>query len=332
MRAVSVVRIVTKRILCGLAALALTASSAFAQTFPAKAIRLVVPFPPGGPTDVFARQYGNALSKVVGQPVVIDNKAGASGAIGALDVMRSPADGYTLIFGTTSTNALYIFLQREPRFDPAKDFVPVAVVGGAPIVFAVHPSMPGTLKEVLDLARAQPGKLQYGSPGTGTLMHFTTELLKKEAGNLDITHVPFKGAGPAKQAVLGAQLPILVDTLGTSLAEHKAGKLKILAIAMPKRSEAAPDIPTVDEAIGTRGFAAELWNVVAAPAGTPRPVLDTLAAATKKAMTDPQLLQILGQLGIRAEANSDPASAATYVREETARWRPIVEASGVKLE
>jgi tripartite-type tricarboxylate transporter receptor subunit TctC len=153
------------------------AGAALGQAFPSKAIRLVVPFPPGGPTDIFARQYGARLAGVIGQPVLIDNKAGASGAIGAVEVMRSPADGHTLVFGTASTHALYNLIAEKPQYDSVKNFAHVAILGGAPVVFIAHPSLPPTLKGVLEQARAAPGKLRYGSPGSGTLMHLAAERL-----------------------------------------------------------------------------------------------------------------------------------------------------------
>jgi tripartite-type tricarboxylate transporter receptor subunit TctC len=313
------------------AAVALFASSARAQAFPSRPIRLVVPFPPGGPTDIFARQYGARLSAAIGQPVLIDNKAGASGAIGAVDVMRAPADGHTLVFGTASTHALYNLIADRPQYDSVKNFAHVAILGGAPVVFIAHPSLPGTLKAVLEQARATPGKLRYGSPGAGTLMHLAAERLKREAG-VDIEHIPYKGTGQSKPALLGGQVELITDTLGSSLADHKAGRMRILAIAANKRSELLPDVPTVDEALGTRGFEAVLWNVVAAPEGTPAPVLDALASATNKAMGDASLRESLANLGIEPQTGSGPAAATAYIRSEMARWKPVIDGLGVKLQ
>jgi tripartite-type tricarboxylate transporter receptor subunit TctC len=300
--------------------------------FPSRPIRLVVPFPPGGPTDVFARQYAVALGAALGQPVVVENKAGASGAIGSIDVMRATPDGHTLLFGTASTHALYNLLVAKPQYDSLKDFAPVAIVGGAPIVFIASPSLPPTLKEIVAQARANPGKLRYGSPGQGTMMHLAAERLKSESGGVDIGHIPFKGSAQAKTALLGDQIELMTDTLGASLADHKAGKLRIVAIAAAKRSEVAPDIPTVDEALGTRGFEAVLWNVVLAPAGTPPAVMGALSAATAKAMTDPALLESLARLGIAPQAGSGPAAATEYIRAEMGRWKSLVDAGGIKLE
>jgi tripartite-type tricarboxylate transporter receptor subunit TctC len=300
--------------------------------FPSRPIRLVVPFPPGGPTDVFARQYAVALGAALGTSVVVENKAGASGAIGSVDVMRAAPDGHTLLFGTASTHALYNLLVAKPQYDSLKDFAPVAIVGGAPIVFIASPSLPPTLKEIVAQARANPGKYRYGSPGQGTMMHLAAERLKSESGGTDIGHIPFKGSAQAKTALLGDQIELMTDTLGASLADHKAGKLRIVAIAASKRSEIAPDIPTVDEALGTKGFEAVLWNVVLAPAGTPPATMNALAAATAKAMTDPALLESLARLGITPQAGSGPAAATEYIRAEMGRWKSLVDASGIKLE
>lgn len=312
--------------------LAFTAFFAQAQSFPSKPLRLVVPFPPGGPTDLFARQYGQRLGTVLGQSVVIDNKAGASGAIGSVEVMRAAPDGHTLLFGTASTHALYNLINPKPQYDSLRDFSPVAIVGGAAIVFIAHPSLPATLKEVVAQARANPGKLRYGSPGSGTMMHIAAERLKREAGNVQIDHIPFKGSGQAKPALLGGQVELMTDTLGASLAEHKAGKMRILAIAAAQRSPEAPDVPTVDEALGTKGFEAILWNVVAAPPGTPPAILEALSNATAKVMSDASLRESLAKFAIQAETGSNPAKAAAYMKSEMERWKPVIDAAGVKME
>jgi tripartite-type tricarboxylate transporter receptor subunit TctC len=311
---------------------ALHAGRGFSQVFPSKPIRLVVPFPPGGPTDIFARQYAARLSSALGQPVLIDNKAGASGAIGAVEVMRAPPDGHTLVFGTASTHALYNLIAEKPQYDSVKNFAHVAILGGAPVVFIAHPSLPPTLKDVLEQARSNPGKLRYGSPGAGTLMHLAAERLKREAGGVDIEHIPYKGTGQSKPALLGGQVELITDTLGSSLADHKAGRLRILAIAANRRSTLLPEVPTVDEALGTRGFEALLWNVVAAPEGTPAAVLDALAAATQKVMTEASLRESLANLGIEPETGSGPAAATANIRSEMGRWKPVIDALGVKLQ
>jgi tripartite-type tricarboxylate transporter receptor subunit TctC len=318
------------RLIC--AVLLGVAGAAAAQTYPSKPIRLVVPFPPGGPTDVFARQYAARLSAVLGQPVVVDNKSGAGGAIGAVEVKKADPDGYVLLFGSASNLGLYNLMSTAPLYDALKDFVHAASLGGAPAVFAVHPSMPQTLKGVVDLARAKPGTLQYGSPGQGTYLHLAAERLKKEAGNLDIQHIPFRGSSQTITSVLGGQVNMSVETLGNVLASHRAGGLRIVAVASPKRSPLAPEVPTVDEAIGTRGFEAVLWNVVAAPAGTPATIIDTLAKASAKALSDTSLIEQLAKLGIQPTAESSPAAATAYIRAEIEKWRPVVEATGIRIQ
>jgi tripartite-type tricarboxylate transporter receptor subunit TctC len=305
--------------------------AAFAQpAYPAKALRLVVPFPPGGPTDVFGRAYAARMSTVLGQPVVVDNKSGASGIVGILEVKRSAPDGYTLGFGTASTNCMYPLLTDKPLYDVLTDFAPVAVLGGATIVLTANPSLPPTLKGVMEAARAQPGKFQYGSPGTGTLMHITVERLKRETG-ADLQHIPFRGSAPSMQALLGGQIAISADTIGPSLQHHKAGKIRMLALASARRSALVPDVPTVDEALGIKGFEALLWNVIVVPAGTPPAIVEALSQATAKVMGDPSMQEQLAGLGIESVTGSNPAAAAAYIRAEQARWRPVIQGSGIKV-
>jgi tripartite-type tricarboxylate transporter receptor subunit TctC len=308
-----------------------SATGAVAQTaYPSKPLRLVVPFPPGGPTDLFGRQYAARLSTVLGQPVIVDNRSGAGGIVGTLEVKRSAPDGYTLNFGTASTNCMYSLLTDKPLYDVLADFTPVAVVGGASIVITGHPSVPPTLKGVLDASRAQPGKFQFGSPGTGTLMHITVERLKHETG-ADLLHIPFRGSAPSMQALLGGQIGVSVDTIGPSLQNHKAGKIRILGLASARRSPLIPDVPTVDEALGIKGFEALLWNVVVVPAGTPPAVVETLSQATAKVMNDTALQEQLASLGIETITGSNPASAAAYLRSELAKWKPVIVGSGIKV-
>lgn len=303
--------------------------------FPTKPLKLIVPFPAGGPTDLFARAYATRLATALNQPVVVDNKSGASGAIGSLEVKNAPADGYTLLFGTASTHGLYNLMSRAPQYDSLRDFTHVAIVGGAPAAFAVStsmPGMPGTLAGLVEMARANPGKLQYGSPGQGTYLHLAAERLKKEAGNLNIQHIPYRGSAQALPALIGGQIGMTVDTLGSLLPNHKAGKLKIVAVASAKRLSVAPDVPTVDEAIGTRGFEAVLWNVVAAPPGLPAAILNTLATASARVMNDPAMREQLAAMGIAPNTESTPAYASNYIKTEIEKWRPVVEATGIRLD
>ena len=306
-------------------------TSAPAQTaYPTKPVRIVVPFPPGGPTDIFARNYGNALSKVLNQSVVIDNKAGASGAIGTTEVKRSAPDGYTLLFSTASSLALYNLMAVRPQYDYLKDFTTIAVVGGSAVVIMANKSAPQTLKALVDAARAQPNKLRYGSPGQGTYLHLSMERFLYETG-VKIEHIPYKGSGQVKPALLGGQVELMIEALSSGLSLHQGGQAKILAIASASRSPLAPDVPTVDEALGIKGFEAVLWNGVAVPTGTPAAVVDALAAANAKVLKDPAMQEQLSKLAMES-MDMTPASSTEFIKSESAKWKPVIEATGLKIE
>lgn len=297
--------------------------------YPSQTIKLVVPFPAGGPTDVFARLYADGLSKTLGQTVIVENKAGAAGAIGSLDVVRAAADGHTLLFGTASTHAMYTLLKAKPQYDPLKDFSHIAIVGAAPAAIVARPEVAKDLKELVALAKAKPGLLKYGSPGAGTFLHLTGELLRRETGNIDMLHVPYRGSSAAMTDLLGGHVNAVVDTLGTTLAQHREGKVRILAVASAKPSPLAPEIPTVDQAYGTKGFVAELWNIVCAPAGTPGPVVDRLVAATGKILAEQSIVARLRDIGIEPVTNSSPTAARDFIQQEVTRWRPVVQNAGI---
>ncbi len=302
-------------------------SVVLAQSYPTRPIRLVVPFAAGGPTDSFARLYAQALSVQLGQTVIVENKAGAGGTLGALEVRRAASDGYTLLFGTASTHALYNLIQPKPQYDALTDFAYVGVLGGAPVVFAVTPNMPRSLKTMVIASRMNPGKYNYGSPGTGTLLHVVTERLKQLTG-AGITHIPYKGAAPALQALLGGMIEMTVDTLGSLLPQHQAGKLRILAVASAKRLAVAPDIPTVSESADLpKPFEAMLWNVVTAPRETPVAVIRALSDATQRVMGDTALRTKLETQSMFADARIGPA-AVSFVQAEQAKLKPIVAALG----
>ena len=289
---------------------------------------MVVSFPPGGPTDSFARLYADALGKQLGQTVIVENKAGASGALGSLDVKRSAADGYTLLFGTASTHVLYNLIQPKQQYDALADFAFIGVLGGAPVVFAVSPQMPRTLKNVIIAAKANPGKYSYGSPGTGTLLHVAAERLKQVTG-APITHVLYKGAGPALQDLIGGQIEMTVDTLGNLLPHHLSGRVRIVGVAAAKRLASAPEIPTVAESADlAKPFEAMLWNVVTVPKDTPPAVQNTLAEATRRALADPSLHSRLEAQSMFVDAHIGQAAATAFVRAERAKWQPIVSALG----
>lgn len=299
-----------------------------AQAYPSRPVRLVVPFPPGGPTDSFARLYADALGKQLGQTVLVENKAGASGALGTLDVKRSAADGYSLLFGTASTHVLYNLIQPKPQFDALEDFAFIGVLGGAPVVFAVAPQMPRTLKTVAIAAKINPGKYNYGSPGNGTLLHVAAERLKQVTG-APIAHVPYKGAGPALQDLMGGQIEMTVDTLGGLLQHHLNGRVRIIGVSSAKRLAAAPDIPTVAESADLdKPFEAMLWNVVTVPRATPLDVQRALAEATRRAMTEPALRAKLESQSMFADLHIGQAAASAFVKTESAKWKPIIATLG----
>ncbi len=315
---------------CSAATIA-TTLPARAQAYPARTLRLVVPFPPGGPVDSFARFYAEALGKQLGQSVIVENKGGASGALGSLDVKNSPADGYSLLFATASTHALYNLTEAKPRYSAADDFDYIAVLGGAPIAFAVGPSMPKTLKTLAIAARHNPGKYNYGSPGTGTLMHVSVERFKQQTG-APMMHIPYKGAGPAMQDLMGGAIEMCVGTLGVMLPFHRSGRMHIVGVATARRLALAPDIPTIAESADLAApFDAMLWNVVAVPRGTPPAVKKALADASKAVMNTPAMAATLAEQGISADLHIGDAAASAYVKAEAAKWKPVVAQLGTVL-
>ncbi|WP_439598798.1 Bug family tripartite tricarboxylate transporter substrate binding protein [Falsiroseomonas sp.] len=310
----------------------LLAAPALAQDFPARPIRLVIPFPAGGPTDVYARFYSERMSRELGQPVVTENRGGAGGAIGSLEVARARPDGHTLLFGTASTHALYNLVTRQPQYDAARDFQAVAQLGGGPLCWLAHPSQPATLPEFLAAARRASPPLAYGSPGTGTLMHLATEIVKREGGEVPLNHIPYRGAAPAMNDLIAGTLALAVNTLGAGLPLHQGGRARMLAVASNARAPQAPDVPTAAEALGRPGFTAVLWHAVFAPPGLPAPVLARLSQASNAALADAAFRASLAAAGIEAAAPGTPTEAAAYIATETERYRPIVEAIRPELD
>ena len=316
------------------ALLALGARSLRAEgRYPEKPIRLVVPFAPGGETDLIGRKWAQKASPMLGQTIVIDNKPGAGGAVGTAEVARAKPDGYTLLSGTTTTHVINPAVTNGATYDPLKDFVPIAIITIAPTSIAVHPSVAAkTLQELVALVKANPGKYSYGSAGQGSITNLTGELFKRQAGGLDILHVPYKGAGPGLQDLIGGHIPIFTPILSAApLSYHRAGKLRILAVCAEKRVSSAPDIPTAIEA-GVPDLVVNVFNAIFAPANTPRGIIDQLHQATQKAMADPQFQKELREVGAEPVTDSDPEKAARYIQGEVTRWPPIVKAIGLKLE
>ncbi len=319
-------------LMTGIVATAASPSMGRAQgKYPDKPVRLVIPFPPAGPTDIIGRMVAEKLTPVLGQQIVVDNKAGAAGSIGSVEVARAKADGYTLLFATSSTHAMNPSTFTKPPYDAVKDFAPVALICVNPLVLVTHPSMPDTLPGLIDLMKKNPGKYSYGSSGTGGITHFAGEMFKTMAGGLQVEHVPYRGSNPALQDTLAGNVAWMFETVSTTLQHHRTGKLRILGFAHAKRAAIAPDIPTIIEA-GLPGYEAYTFNIVMAPTGTPQPVLDTLHAAYRKIMTDAALIKGLDDIAAVPYVDSTPALAAKFVTDEIAKWAPIIKATGTKIE
>ena len=300
--------------------------------YPERPIRLIVPFAPGGATDVVGRLWGEKVKPALGT-VVIENKASGGGALGTTEVARAQPDGYTLLFGNTSTQVLLPVLMPKPPYDPVKDFTSIYILCVAPTVIVVHESVPAhTLRELIAYAKANPGKLSYGSAGAGTLTNLAGELFKQLIGATDIVHIPYKGSAPGVADLAAGHIPMMTPNIGGPLIDfHRAGKVRILAVAHDTRLSVAPDIPTAAEA-GLPGMVASNFNGLFAPAGVPRPIVDLLAAETRKVMADAEFQKALAISGFEPTAASGPEAAERLIRDELARWTPIMKATNFKLE
>jgi tripartite-type tricarboxylate transporter receptor subunit TctC len=316
------------KILC-ITLLALVSGSALAA-YPDRPVRLVVPFPPGGPTDIVARPLAQKLSENLGQQVIVDNRGGAGGNIGAAAVVKSAADGYTLLMGTVGTHAINASLYKKLTFDPVKDFAPVSLVAQAAVVLVVHPSVPAkTLNEFIALAKFKPGQITFGSAGSGSPGHLTGELFKDMAV-VDLVHVPYQGSAPAITDLLGGQIQAMFDPIQATLPHVKAGNLRILGVSSPKRSSALPNVPTIAEA-GVPGFETTAWWAVFVPAGTPREIITKLNTEIVKIMRSPEMKERLRELDIEP-IGSTPDQLAAFMKAEMAKWSRAVKFSGAIVE
>ena len=301
-----------------------------AQAYPSKPIRFVVPYPAGGPLDTVARLLGAKVGESVGQPVVVDNKPGAGGNIGAEIVAKSPADGYTILMGAVATHAINPTLYKSIGYDPVKDFAPITQVASTPNVLVVNPNVPaGDLKEFIAYAKANPGKLNFGSGSTGSAGHLAGELFKSMAG-VDMAHIPYKGAAPAMQDLVAGQVQLMFDNWSSSRGQVQAGKIRALAVTTAKRSALAPGLPTIAES-GLPGFDISTWFGVFAPAGTPRTALDRLHAEFVKALSAADVREKMINLGAEP-VGSSPEEFASYIRTEAEKYARVIRASGAKVD
>jgi tripartite-type tricarboxylate transporter receptor subunit TctC len=312
-------------------ALSLAPLAAQAQAaFPSKPITIIVPFSAGGTTDILARVIGLHMGTDLGQPVVVDNRAGAGGNIGGQAAARANPDGYTLFMGTVGTHAINQSLYKKMPFDPIKDFAPLSRVAMVPNLLVANPAQPyKNVKELIAYGKAHPGKINFGSSGNGSSIHLSGELFKQMTG-VDMQHVPYRGSAPAVSDLLGGQISVMFDNMPSAIQHVKGGKLRALAVTTAKRSPALPDVPTIAEA-GVPGYEATSWFGLLAPAGTPAPIVAKLNASILKALADPEVKKKLAEQGAESHGEK-PEEFAAFIKSETAKWGKVVKESGASLD
>ena len=312
------------------AAAALLPLAANAQAYPSKPITIIVPFSAGGTTDILARVVGQALTAELGQSVIIDNRAGAGGNIGGQLAARSQADGYTLFMGTVGTHAINESLYKKMPFDPIKDFAPLSRVANVPNLLVAHPSQPvKTVPEMIAYAKANPGKITFGSSGSGSSIHLSGELFKSMA-KVDMVHIPYKGSAPAVNDLLGNQIAIMFDNMPSAIQHVRAGKLHAIAVTTAKRSPELPNVPTIAEA-GVPGYEATSWFGLFAPAATPAPIVAKLNKAIVKVLGQADVKQKIADQGGEIVAET-PAQFAAFIKAETVKWGKVVKDSGASVD
>jgi tripartite-type tricarboxylate transporter receptor subunit TctC len=311
-----------------LALVSLTPGFAAADDYPTRPITLVVPYPPGGGIDVFARLLQNPLEQRLGKPIVVENRPGGGTTIGAAAVAKAEPDGYTLLYGTPSSLAVSVAVFKSLSYDPAKDFTPIVLTGNAPFVLLTTPSLPvKNLADLIKLAKEKPGQISFASGGPGSPQHLFMELMRTMAG-LDMVHVPYRGDGPILTDLTAGHIPIAFCELGVSLPFIKEGKVRALAVSSATRVPAAPDIPTVAEA-GVPGFDAVSWQMIVAPAGTPAGIVNRLHKETKEILASQEMKDYFVSTGRAPVDSPSPAALADYVKAEIVRWSKVVEAAGI---
>ena len=319
----------SRRMLLALAATTLT-TSAFAQAWPAKPVKLIVPFPPGGGTDSIARETSQRVATATGWTFVVENRPGAGGNLGVDSVAKSPADGYSIVIGQTSNLAINPTLYAKMPYDSQKDLAPIVLLANAPLVMVTGTGSPyKTLADAVNAAKAKPGALNFASPGNGTVAHLTSELFQKAAG-VKTQHVPYKGANQALTDVISGNVELYMSSVPTLIGQIRNNKLRPLAVTSAKRVDDLPDVPTINEA-GYKGFDAVTWFGLLAPAGTPKEVIARLNTEFNKALQTPELRKKLGDEGADA-AGGTPEQFAALIKDEVPRWGKIVKESGAKVD
>jgi tripartite-type tricarboxylate transporter receptor subunit TctC len=319
----------TRRFLLAAAFGLALAASAQAQEYPTKPIRIIVPYPAGGSADLLPRIFAEKLSAKWGQPVLVENRPGAGGNIGAELAYKAEPDGYTLFATAPGPLVVNQNLYRKLAFDPAQ-FVPVSVMAAIPNVFLVNPNVPAkNVDELIAYARANPGKLNYGSQGNGTTSHLTAELFKSTAGGLNITHVPYKGSAPAMAALLGGEIDLMFDNLGVTLQHVRSGKLRALAVGGEKRVASLPDVPTMSEILS--GFTSVAWFGIVAPPKTPTTIAEKLSAAVAEAIRQPDVAKRLAAMSAEPIGGT-PAEMAAFMKRDGERWKSVIESAQVKVD
>ena len=322
MREVKVKSVFAVLALCG-------CSSAFAQSYPTKPIRMIVAYPPGGGTDIVGRMMAQKMSENFAQTVVIDNRGGAAGSIGSEIVAKSAPDGYTILMGNVAPNAINVSLYAKLGYDPVRDFEPVSLVASTPNILVVHPTLAvKTVSDLIALAKAKPGTLNYPSAGLGSSSHLAGELLDSIAG-VKMVHIPYKGGGPALTDLLGGQMQLMFATMPAAMPHVRSGKLRAVAVTSAKRSQAMPELPTIGETL--KGYEASTWYGVLAPARTPRPIVTKLHGEIVKILgvaetRDKLLLQGFEPVG------GTPAEFGAYIKSEIEKWGKVVKAAGIRAE
>jgi tripartite-type tricarboxylate transporter receptor subunit TctC len=310
--------------------LLMLAGNAAAQTYPTRPVKVIVPFPPGGNTDIVGRLISQKLSDTMGQQVYIENRGGAGGTIGAEAAAKSLPDGYTIFFGTTGTLTSAPALQPDLRYDPVKAFAPISTLASAPVVVIAGGHVPAnSLQELVQLAKSRPGALKFGSAGTGHFVHLAGEMFKGAAG-LDLLHVPYKGVNPALTDLLGGRIDLMFDVLSQYEPLLQSGKVRALAVANPKRLARLPNVPTTAEA-GMPGYELATWFGLLAPAGTPPEAVTRLNSEVLKALATREVIDTLEKIGFEAAGNS-PQQFSAMIADDISKWRQVVKAAGIKLD